>query len=123
MARLGELEHAVMEVLWSAGAPCTARDILDALPDRGLAATTVLTVLSRLERKQLVGRDRDGRAHRYRPVAGREDHIAALMREALDGAADRGAALARFADQVDDADVEALELALREAVRRRQALA
>ncbi|MBA3488889.1 MAG: BlaI/MecI/CopY family transcriptional regulator [Longispora sp.] len=119
MARLGELEHAVMEVLWSAGAPCTAREILDALPDRGLAATTVLTVLSRLERKNLVARDRQGRAHLYRPAAPREDHVAALMREALDGAADRGAALARFADQVNEADAEALAAALYEATRRR----
>ncbi|WP_018352862.1 BlaI/MecI/CopY family transcriptional regulator [Longispora albida] len=119
MARLGELEHSVMEVLWSAGGPCTAREILDALPGPELAATTVLTVLSRLERKGLVGRDRDGRAHRYRAVAGREDHVAALMREALDGASDRGAALARFADQVDPDDAAALASALAEAVRRR----
>lgn len=120
MARLGELEHTIMEVLWSAGAPRTAREILDALPDRGLATTTVLTVLSRLERKGLVTRDRDGRAHLYQPAAAREDHIAALMREALDSAADRGAALARFADQVDEADAAALSAALQDAMRRRR---
>src|SRR5439155_19196716 len=74
MARLGELERAVMDVLWSANGSCTAREIVTALPDRDLAATTVLTVLSRLERKALVERDRDGRAHRYRPVASQEEH-------------------------------------------------
>ena len=86
MARLGELERAVMDVLWSANGSCTAREIVAALPDRDLAATTVLTVLSRLERKDLVERDRDGRAHRYRPVASQGEHAAALMREALDTA-------------------------------------
>ncbi len=119
MARLGELERAVMDVLWAAPAGSTARDVVDALPERDLAATTVLTVLSRLERKGLVARDRDGRAHRYRPVGSREDHVAALMREALDSAGDRAAALARFADQVDVADAAALADALDEAVRRR----
>jgi predicted transcriptional regulator len=94
--RLGELEKAVMEALWSADAPVTARDVQDALSDRHLATTTVLTVLGRLERKGLVTRQRAGRAHRYRSVASREDHVATLMRDALDAAPDRGAALARF---------------------------
>ena len=94
--RLGELEKAVMEALWSADAPVTARDVQDALADRQLATTTVLTVLGRLERKGLVTRERAGRAHRYRSVASREDHVATLMRDALDAAPDRGAVLARF---------------------------
>ena len=69
---LGELERAVMEILWAArpavlrvngGSPSlTARDVQDALAERDLATTTVLTVLSRLERKGLVSRERDGRA-------------------------------------------------------------
>jgi predicted transcriptional regulator len=119
MARLGELERAVMEVLWAAPDACTARDIVVALPGRDLAATTVLTVLSRLERKDLVARDRDGRAHRYRPIASREDHAAELMREALDTAVDRGAALASFAKAVSPGEAAALADALSEAVRRR----
>lgn len=119
VARLGELERAVMEVLWSAGEARTARDIVDALPERARAATTVLTVLSRLERKGLVARDRDGRAHRYRPTAGREDHVVELMREALDNADDRAAALARFASQVSPAEAAALADALVDAQARR----
>ncbi|MGA8112955.1 MAG: BlaI/MecI/CopY family transcriptional regulator [Actinocatenispora sp.] len=119
MARLGELERAIMEVLWSTPEACTARDIVDALAARDLAATTVLTVLSRLERKHLVDRDRDGRAHRYRPTASREEHAASLMREALDTAADRHAALATFASQVSPGEAEALVGALAEAVRQR----
>jgi predicted transcriptional regulator len=95
-----------MEILWAArssarssvrGDPSvTARDVQDALAERELATTTVLTVLSRLERKGLVSRERDGRAHRYRAVASREDHVAELMNDALDGVPDRGAVLARF---------------------------
>lgn len=85
-----------MNTLWSAEGPVTARDVQDALATRDLATTTVLTVLGRLERKGLVTRERDGRAHRYRAVASREDHVAELMRDALDATPDRGAALARF---------------------------
>jgi predicted transcriptional regulator len=85
-----------MDTLWASDRPLTARDVQDALATRDLATTTVLTVLGRLERKGLVSRERVGRAHRYRSVASREDHVAELMRDALDGAPDRGAALARF---------------------------
>jgi len=85
-----------MEILWSAGAPVTARDVQDSLGTRDLATTTVLTVLGRLERKGLVTRARVGRAHHYRAVSSREDHVAELMMDALDAAPDRGAALARF---------------------------
>lgn len=108
MPTLGELERAVMETLWSAGVPVTARDVQDALAHRELATTTVLTVLGRLERKGLVTREREGRAHRYRAVASREDHVAELMRDALDAAPDRGAALARFFGSIPENERAAL---------------
>src|SRR3954454_13367165 len=91
-----------MERLWAAGGPLTARAVQDGLTSRDLATTTVLTVLGRLERKGLVSREREGRAHRYRPTASREDHVAELMRDALDAAPDRGAALARFLGSIPD---------------------
>ena len=118
MARLGELERAIMEVLWSAGEPLTARAIADALPDRELAQTTVLTVLSRLEKKGVVRRNRDGRAHTYAAVASREDHVAGLMREVLGTAADKSAALARFVGAVGEEEQQALLAALRAARQR-----
>jgi predicted transcriptional regulator len=108
VATLGELERAVMETLWSATEPLTARDVQDALAGRDLATTTVLTVLGRLERKGLVSREREGRAHKYRSVASREDHVAELMLDALDAAPDRGAALARFLGSMPPDERDAL---------------
>ena len=97
-----------METLWSSDAPATARDVQDALSDRQLATTTVLTVLGRLERKGLVTRERAGRAHRYRSVASREEHVANLMWDALDAAPDRGAVLARFLGSIPAGERAAL---------------
>ena len=101
-----------MEAVWAAGAPVTARQVADALTDRGLAYTTWLTVLGRLERKGLLERSRDARAHTYRPVASREDHIAVLMQQALGQADDREAALQHFARAVTPAEAAALRRAL-----------
>jgi len=112
MTRLGELESAAMQVVWSAPGPVTAREVADGLADRQLAYTTVLTVLTRLEGKGLVRRERAGRAHTYAPVASREDHIAVLMQQALGQAGDREAALQHFARTVTPAEADALRRAL-----------
>jgi predicted transcriptional regulator len=107
MARLGELERKVMEVLWAdVGAQVTVRHVEERLP--GYAYTTLLTVLTRLERKGLVRRAKDGRAFRYAAVTSREEYTADLMREALGGATDRAAVLARFAETVSPAEAAVL---------------
>jgi len=108
----GELERAVVDVLWNFAAPMTARSVTELLPGRDLAVTTVLTVLSRLEGKGVVRRTRDGRAHTYQAVSGREEHTAELMRQVLDTAGDRHDALARFVGSVSKDDIEALRRAL-----------
>ena len=100
-----------MELLWDIG-PATARQVAERLADRGLAYTTWLTVLGRLERKGLLRRERNGRAHTYAAVESREDHIAVLMRSALGQAEDREAALQHFARTVTPAEAEALRRAL-----------
>jgi predicted transcriptional regulator len=112
VAGRGELERAVIDVLWDAGEPLTARTVADRLPGRDLAVTTVLTVLSRLEGKGLVDRIRDGRAHRYQAVGSRAEHTATLMQQVLDSAGDRDAALARFVGSVSAEDLDALRRAL-----------
>ncbi len=100
-----------MEVLWDIG-PATARQVAERLAGRGLAYTTWLTVLTRLERKGLLRRDRRGRAHSYTAIASREDHIAVLMRQALGQADDREAVLQHFARSVSPAEAQALRRAL-----------
>ncbi len=63
-----------MEVVWADG-PCTARPVADRLAGRGLAYTTWLTVLGRLEGKGLLRRDRAGAgAHLHRRRLPRGPH-------------------------------------------------
>ncbi len=118
---MGDLERAVMDVLWqaeeTAGAPTalTVREVFDALaPSRTLAYTTVMTVLERLARKDVLVQERDGRAFRYRAHAPRAVVVADVMRSALDDADSdvRRAALVRFAEGVSVEDAEAMQAAL-----------
>lgn len=104
MGTLGELERSVMNALWSTSSGLTAAELRTALSDRDPALTTVHTVLTRLEKKGFVSRDRDERPHRYIALSSREDHVAELMTEVLDQAPDRQAVLARFLGAVSDSD-------------------
>ena len=101
-----------MQVVWAAPGPLTARQVADALADRELAYTTWLTVLGRLERKGLLARARDARAHTYTPVGSREGLVAELMQQALGQTDDREAALQHFARSVSPAEAETLRRAL-----------
>ncbi|TSE01420.1 transcriptional regulator [Skermania sp. ID1734] len=116
MAGLGELERAVMEHLWSAGEPQTVRQVHDALSARReLAYTTVMTVLQRLAKKNLVIQQRDDRAHRYAPTHERGELVASLMVDALQQAeapSGRTAALVHFVGQVGADEAAALRAAL-----------
>ena len=97
VTRLGDLERAVMDHLWSTPEPQTVRQVHEALSARrDLAYTTVMTVLQRLAKKNLVSQIRDDRAHRYAPVQARDELVAGLMVDALSQAADPEAGRPRW---------------------------
>ncbi|MEO9325243.1 BlaI/MecI/CopY family transcriptional regulator [Nocardioides sp. C4-1] len=116
-SQLGDLERAVMEQLWSAadGAALTVREVHAALSEsRDIAYTTVMTVMDRLARKDLVVQAKDGRAYRYRARESRAALTAGLMRDTLDDFAehDRSTALVAFVEEASADDVAALRRAL-----------
>jgi predicted transcriptional regulator len=110
---LGELERAVMNVLWDAPTPLTAAVLATRLPNTDLAATTLLTVLSRLEAKGFVRRARTGRAAEFAPTGSRAAHVAETLRAVLADATDPSAALAHFVGNASPAEADALRGALR----------
>ena len=116
MPRLGKLEAAVMDVLWSAGTPLTVREVLERMPpQRNLAYTTVMTVLDRLARKGVVTRELVGKAWLYTATLSREEFVARLMLGVLAQAGSRDAALVHFARSVSAEEAESLRAALGEA--------
>lgn len=111
--KFGDLEREVMDQLWAAEQPLTVRAVHSRLAEsRDLAYTTVMTVLDRLTKKGAAQRVREGKAYLYEPVAEREQLVADLMHEALDGAGDRSAALVRFVDTVSPEEAAAMREAL-----------
>ncbi|MEP9394213.1 BlaI/MecI/CopY family transcriptional regulator [Gordonia sp. VNQ95] len=118
MNGLGDLERAVMDTLWATPTPQTVRQVHATLSEsRSLAYTTVMTVLQRLAKKNLVTQIREDRAHKYVPTHPREDLVASLMVDALseaDAPGSRHAALVSFVGRVGADEAAALRSALDE---------
>jgi len=113
MNSLGELERAVMDILWDSAGALTVRQVGARLTNRDLAHTTVMTVLDRLAKKGFARRHRDGRAWLYEAAADREAYITELMMHALNQTGDRRAALTSFARRVSESEADVLRRALR----------
>jgi predicted transcriptional regulator len=69
-ATLTEAELRIMEVLWVKSS-CTVQQVQEWLTT-ALAYNSVLTTIRTLEKKGLVKHVKDGRAHVYQPLIGRE---------------------------------------------------
>ncbi len=104
---LGALEDAVMEFVWSADGPVTPSVVQQAVAPE-LAYTTVMTILTRLWQKNLLTRDREGRAYAYAPARSEADHRAGQMQDTMRVAGDRMAVLSSFVDTLGTDELEAL---------------
>jgi predicted transcriptional regulator len=62
---LGELQLAILRTLWDSGEAAVA-DVHASLADRGLALTTIATMLRKMEEKGLVAHRENGRQFLYR---------------------------------------------------------
>ena len=99
---MGELEAAVMGILWDAGTWMTPREVLERQPaGRPVVYSTVMTILRRLWKKGMLERRRDGKAYAYHPVQAREEQTATRMVELLDASHDPEVALTHFLAGLD----------------------
>lgn len=106
MREFGQLESAVMDVVWAQDRPCLVREVRDQLSyGRPLAYTTVMTVLAILHGKGVLRREKYGRAWRYWPAEQREEHAARLMAELLRSGGDRAVTLRSFLGQMSEDDL------------------
>jgi predicted transcriptional regulator len=70
---LGDLQHAIMRVLWAEGEATVAR-VQEALEnDRDRALTTIATMLVKMEKKGIVDHRSEGRQFIYRAVVSETD--------------------------------------------------
>ena len=107
---LSDLQLSLMRVLWARGEASTA-EVAEALRgQRGLAHTTVATLLTRLERRGLLGSRREGRALLYTPRVTEAEVQRSMVGSLLDSLF-AGRASALVSHLLDARGVDAQELA------------
>ena len=106
---LTEAELRIMDVLWLKGA-ANVQQILDWLPDKpALAYNSVLTTVRILEKKGYVKHAKDGRAHIYEALIGRQEATRTEIRH-LVGRFFRDSHEALVLNILEDNELEAAEL-------------
>ncbi len=75
-AVFGPLELRVLEALWARSGPACVRDLRPQFP--GVAYTTLMTTLDRLFRKDVLAREKSGRAFYYCPRSSQQELISQL---------------------------------------------
>ena len=76
--RLPDGELAVMQALWACDGPASGAQLEAQLQaTHPIAATTVLTILTRLGEKGFVTAEKSGRRSLYRPLISQADYLAA----------------------------------------------
>ena len=123
MARrsLGDLQHAIMTVLWERGEATTAA-VHEALhSERGLALTTIATMLKKMEKKGVVAHRTEGRHFVYRTTVAEDvvhrSMVAEFTERLFEGDA---AALVNhlLAEQeIDPAEIDAIKALIEKRVR------
>lgn len=110
---LGPLEASVMQCLWATEEPQSVRAIQERLAvEREIAYTTVMTVMDNLFRKDMLKRERQGRAYLYQPTKSREAYTAELLGDVLAEGGDRQGVLMHFVEHLDAAGVDSLRQSL-----------
>jgi predicted transcriptional regulator len=72
-------QFQALKVLWAHG-PLTVREFLEHQPD-GTPYTTALALFQTMEKADLVVAEKDGPAHRYRPVPSAQQATGDLLRD------------------------------------------
>jgi predicted transcriptional regulator len=120
---LGELQHAIMRVLWARD-EATVAEVHEALFDeRGLAPTTIATMLRKMEDKGVVAHRVEDRHFVYRTTVTEEAVRSSMVGDLLDRlfAGDPAALVSHLvADrQIDEEEIDRLRALLKKAETRK----
>ncbi len=108
--QLSDLQIAILHSLWRRGEATVAEVQEDLLAQRGLAHTTVATLLSRLAARGVVARRTEGRQHVYRADVEERD-VKRSMVAALTDRLFAGDPSALVHHLIDEGEIDADELA------------
>jgi predicted transcriptional regulator len=119
---LGELESAVMLVVWAQDSPLSVSDVHAAVSNaRSTAYTTIKTTMERLADKGILLQERDGKAYHYRAAYSRDELERRIVAQAMDRLVEQFPdAVASFFVRPDPSVTDERLSLLQEAIERRR---
>ena len=76
MKKIPDAEMELMMIIWDAGKPVTRVEIEENLSDdRGVLPNTILSLLTRLEKRGFVKKERDGKLNYYSALVEKEPYL------------------------------------------------
>lgn len=108
--QLGELQLAIMRILWTRGEASVAQVHQALESERGLALTTIATMLSKMEKKGIVSHRNEGRLFIYRACVSEETVHRSMVSELTERLFDGRASLL-VSHLLAQGEIDARELA------------
>ena len=85
MKRLPEAEQELMMIIWEYEEPVSRFQIEEKLdPQKEIAPSTILTLLTRLEKRGFLEKVKNGKSNLYRPLVKKEDYTGLVGKTMLD---------------------------------------
>ncbi len=109
---LGSLESEVMDIIWRKDCEVCVRDIYEYLAGkRGIAYTTVMTIMGRLAEKNILRKRKEGKTDFYTPSMTREEFTSRVVANVVDSLLEDFAdvTLAHFLSRVRQNDRETID--------------
>jgi predicted transcriptional regulator len=107
--RIGDLQLAILRRIWERGEASAADVHADLLADRGLAPTTIATMLKKMEAKGVVRHRVDGRRYLYRATVSEREVTRTMVAEIKDRLF-QGDAVALVSHLLEEHAVDAREI-------------
>lgn len=108
---LGDLEAEIMETLWNKG-DLTVRQVHDLFRERRqIAYTTIMTVMSRLADKGLLGKIKQGNAFIYHANVSKDEFTQSTLKKVIQELLDdfTAPAISQFLESVEKVNPEKME--------------
>jgi len=111
---LSELERQVMEQVWDSEDDVTVRQIVEkinATSEKQRAYTTLMTIMSRLESKGMLNKQKRSRSDLFSPAIGRQEYLEARAKVEVDALVGEYGEIARalFVREIAESDPQAAE--------------
>ena len=114
MKRLPDAELELMMIIWDAKEPISRLEITEKLGDsKDVVPSTTLSLLSRLEERGFVAREKRGKINYYSPLVEKEPYLKetgrSILKRMFGGSLSNFAAALYMGEELSDNDIEELQ--------------